>query len=178
MAFSCDSQPAVCGIINRKRFVSGSFLRQALGQPVMQGASSRCIQAKEKPLITDTVILFKFHIENITVRALSVPDFIIILVHTGYRTGHRRPRICSDQDRSHTFSLLHLLSHSTARGIVCRETGIRIHMGSGHQGIDICLRISMIEKKDHRFWDLMTRAPSLHADTAAFRIKLYVISLP
>ena len=38
-------------------------------------------------MITDTVIFFKFHIENITVWALSFPDFIIILIHAGYRTG-------------------------------------------------------------------------------------------
>ena len=49
-------------------------------------------------MITDTVIFFKFHIENITVWALSFPDFIIILIHAGYRTG----------TASHTFAQIEI----------------------------------------------------------------------
>lgn len=51
-------------------------------------------------MITDTVIFFKFHIENITVWALSFPDFIIILIHAGYRTctaGHTFAQIEIDR---------------------------------------------------------------------------------
>lgn len=47
-------------------------------------------------------------------------------------------------------------------------------MRTGHQGIDICLRVAMI-KEYYGLRNLVARI-RFHADTAAFRIKFHVIS--